>query len=74
MMRKALAAAAVIALGACGVAFADSGTEGAAFDAPGVLSGNVLQVPIHVPIDICGDSIDILGLLNPTGWNVCLNR
>ncbi|MGW3175602.1 chaplin [Streptomyces sp. NPDC001153] len=66
-----LAAAAI--LGSSGTASADSGAEGAAVGSPGVVSGNVLQMPIHVPINACGNSIDIVGLLNPTYGNVCVN-
>ncbi|MER6031924.1 chaplin [Streptomyces sp. NPDC001851] len=66
-----LAAAAI--LGCSGAAFADSGAEGAAVGSPGVVSGNVIQAPVHVPINACGNSIDIVGLLNPTFGNVCVN-
>ncbi|MER6738109.1 chaplin [Streptomyces puniciscabiei] len=66
-----LAAAAILA--SSGAAFADSGAEGAAVGSPGVVSGNVIQAPVHVPINACGNSIDIVGLLNPTFGNVCVN-
>ncbi|MFI9201524.1 chaplin [Streptomyces sp. NPDC053048] len=60
--------------GAAGLAVADSGAQGAAVGSPGVVSGNVIQVPLHVPINLCGNSIDILiGLLNPTFGNTCVN-
>ncbi|QGV79324.1 chaplin [Streptomyces ficellus] len=59
--------------GAAGVAHADAQAEGAAVKSPGVLSGNLLQVPVHVPINLCGNTIDIIGLLNPTFGNVCVN-
>ncbi|MGP9022641.1 chaplin [Streptomyces sp. BR1] len=29
-------------------------------DSPGVLSGNLVQVPIDIPINVCGNSIGIL--------------
>ena len=32
-----------------------------------------VQVPIHVPINLCGNTIDIIGLLNPTFGSVCIN-
>ncbi|MER7397637.1 chaplin [Streptomyces sp. NPDC000151] len=66
-----LAAAAV--LGGAGVAAADSGASGAAANSPGVISGNTIQVPIHVPVNLCGNSIDIIGLLNPAFGNTCVN-
>ena len=51
----------------------DSSAEGAAVGSPGVVSGNVIQVPIQIPLNICGNAIDIVGLLNPTFGNTCVN-
>ncbi|WP_171166146.1 chaplin [Streptomyces sp. I05A-00742] len=59
--------------GVSGTAIADSNAKGAAVGSPGVISGNVIQIPIHLPINICGNTIDIVGLLNPTSGNVCVN-
>ncbi|MFF4741195.1 chaplin [Streptomyces sp. NPDC001262] len=67
------AAAGVAVTGATGIATADSGAEGAAVGSPGVVSGNVIQVPIQIPINLCGNAIDIVGLLNPTFGNTCVN-
>ncbi|KIF74878.1 chaplin [Streptomyces sp. 150FB] len=70
-----LSTAAVAAVaGASGVALADSGAQGAAIGSPGVLSGNVVQVPIHLPVNVCGNTIDVIGLLNPAFGNVCVNN
>jgi ChpA-C len=41
---------------------------------PGVVSGNVIQAPIHVPINVCGNTISVVGLLNPTFGNTCVNK
>ncbi|MEV7421434.1 MULTISPECIES: chaplin [unclassified Streptomyces] len=68
------AAAAAAVAGASGAAFADSGAEAAAVGSPGVLSGNVVQVPLHVPINLCGNTIDVIGVLNPSFGNVCVNN
>ena len=65
-------AAAAVA-GAAGVAAADSGAQGAATNSPGVLSGNVVQVPVHVPVNVCGNTINVVGLLNPAFGNGCAN-
>ncbi len=51
----------------------DSEAGGAAVGSPGVISGNVIQVPVHVPVNVCGNAIDIVGLLNPTFGNTCVN-
>jgi membrane-bound ClpP family serine protease len=69
----AVAAGTMIALGAAVPAFADAGAQGAAAQSPGVASGNVVEVPVHVPVDVCGDTVDIIGLLNPTFGNACVN-
>ncbi|MBB5118697.1 membrane protein [Streptomyces eurocidicus] len=79
MSRIAKAAALTVAAGfavtgaAAGVASAASGAQGAAVGSPGVISGNVIQVPIQIPVNLCGNTIDIVGLLNPTFGNTCAN-
>ncbi|GGW33679.1 chaplin [Streptomyces galilaeus] len=75
-MKKSAAVVAglVLALGgAAAPAFADSGANGAAIGSPGVLSGNVVQIPIHIPVNVCGNTINIIALLNPSTGNVCVN-
>ncbi|WKD34235.1 chaplin [Streptomyces xanthophaeus] len=69
-----LATAGLAAAGAAGSAAADSSAEGAAVGSPGVLSGNLAQVPVHIPINICGNTVNIVGLLNPAFGNVCINH
>ncbi|MFF7179521.1 chaplin family protein [Streptomyces sp. NPDC008121] len=59
--------------GATGIAAADSGAEGAALHSPGVLSGNLVQVPVHVPVNVCGNTVNVIGLLNPAFGNTCAN-
>ncbi|MEV6950915.1 chaplin [Streptomyces sp. NPDC051183] len=68
-----LASAGLAAAGAAGSAAADSSAEGAAVGSPGVLSGNLLQVPVHVPVNVCGNSVNVIGLLNPAFGNTCIN-
>nr|WP_202553780.1 chaplin [Streptomyces sp. SID4936] len=62
-----------MAMGAAAPAFADSGAEGGAANSPGVVSGNVIQVPIHIPVNLCGNTINVIGLLNPSFGNTCVN-
>ncbi|MFF2010899.1 chaplin [Streptomyces sp. NPDC058195] len=69
----ALAAGTLMAVGSAAPAFADSGAAGGAAYSPGVISGNVIQVPIHIPLNLCGNTIDVIGLLNPTFGNTCVN-
>ncbi|MFA7761965.1 chaplin [Streptomyces sp. NPDC048723] len=60
-------------IGGASSASADATAEGFAIGSPGVLSGNVVQIPIHVPINVCGNSINVIGLLNPAAHNTCVN-
>ncbi|MEV8535076.1 chaplin ChpH [Streptomyces sp. NPDC051211] len=77
MIKKVVAAAAAtggLVLAGAGLAVADAGAQGAAIGSPGVLSGNVVQVPIHIPVNVCGNTISVIGLLNPAFGNVCVNN
>ncbi|MEV0849066.1 chaplin [Streptomyces sp. NPDC049954] len=56
-----------------GYAHADSGAQGAAVGSPGVLSGNLVQAPVDVPVNVCGNTVDVVGLLNPVFGNGCAN-
>ncbi|MFI6582327.1 chaplin [Embleya sp. NPDC050493] len=56
-----------------GQAFASAEADGAAVDSPGVLSGNNIQVPVHIPVNVCGNSVNIIAALNPTFGNTCIN-
>ncbi|WP_433548405.1 chaplin family protein [Streptomyces sp. CA-294286] len=67
------AAGGVLALGG-GHAHADSGADGTASNSPGVLSGNSLQVPVHVPVNACGNTASVVGVLNPAMGNACANK
>ncbi|MEV6200475.1 chaplin [Streptomyces sp. NPDC051771] len=69
----AVIAGVIMAMGAATPAFADADAHGAAIGSPGVLSGNVVQVPIHIPINACGNSVNVIGALNPAFGNVCIN-
>ncbi|MFI2458273.1 chaplin family protein [Streptomyces sp. NPDC019539] len=53
------------------IAVADTGAEAMATGSPGVLSGNVVQVPVHVPVNACGNTLNLLGLANEASGNAC---
>ncbi|WP_329341023.1 chaplin ChpH [Streptomyces sp. NBC_00663] len=77
MIKKVVAAAAAtggLVLAGAGLAVADAGAQGAAVHSPGVLSGNVVQVPVHVPVNVCGNTISVIGVLNPAFGNTCINK
>ncbi|MCC0099040.1 MULTISPECIES: chaplin ChpH [Streptomyces] len=76
MFKKVVAAAAAtggLVLAGAGLAQADAGAQGAAIGSPGVLSGNVVQVPVHIPVNVCGNTVNVIGLLNPAFGNTCVN-
>ncbi|MEN3585009.1 chaplin family protein [Streptomyces sp. ZYX-F-203] len=61
-----------LVVAAAGLASATDGSHahGEAFGSPGVGSGNTVQVPVHVPVDVVGDTVDVVGLLNPAFGNL----
>ncbi|MER5832441.1 chaplin [Streptomyces sp. NPDC002130] len=67
----ALGTGAMVLSGA-GLAAADAGAKAAAIGSPGFLSGNVVQVPLHVPINVCGNTVTLIGALNEAS-GVCKN-
>ncbi|WP_189708420.1 chaplin, partial [Streptomyces anandii] len=69
-----MAAATGVLAAATGAAHADAGAAGAASGSPGVLSGNTVQVPVHVPVNVCGNTVNVVGLLNPAAGNSCANH
>ena len=77
MIKKVVAAAAAtggLVLAGAGLAVADSGAQGAAVHSPGVVSGNVVQVPVHIPVNVCGNTVSVIGLLNHAFGNTCINK
>ncbi|MFH8992128.1 chaplin ChpH [Streptomyces sp. NPDC017940] len=77
MIKKVVAAAVAtggLVLAGAGIATADAGAQGAAVGSPGVVSGNTVQVPVHIPVNACGNTISVIGLLNPAFGNVCINK
>ncbi|MEU3921415.1 chaplin family protein [Streptomyces sp. NPDC002659] len=67
-------AGSLLAAGA-GVASATDGAHADAYavNSPGVLSGNVVQVPVHVPVNVVGNTVNVIGALNPAFGNVGYN-
>ena len=50
-----------------------AGAHGAAVGSPGVASGNLVQAPIHIPVNVSGNSVNVVGVLNPAFGNLGLN-
>ncbi|WJV51518.1 chaplin [Streptomyces flavofungini] len=69
-----MVAGGLVAAGA-GIASAHGGAaaHGEAKNSPGIVSGNLVQAPVHIPVNACGNSASVVGVLNPTFGNVCEN-
>ncbi|CAM5670755.1 chaplin [Streptomyces afghaniensis] len=64
----------LLAAGA-GIASATSAhADGQAVGSPGVGSGNVVQAPVHVPVNVSGNSVNVVGALNPAFGNLAVNH
>ncbi|MFC8147632.1 chaplin [Streptomyces paradoxus] len=79
-MRQTLSKGAFAAAAATGIlslygspALADSDASGVAKDSPGALSGNSVQVPVDVPVNLCGNTVNVLAALNTAFGNSCGN-
>ncbi|NYI06771.1 chaplin [Allostreptomyces psammosilenae] len=75
-LKKTLALGALaigLITGSATTAHAEAEAEGAAVGSPGVVSGNAVQVPVHIPANVCGNTINVIGVLNPTIGNTCVN-
>ncbi|MFD8481180.1 chaplin [Kitasatospora sp. NPDC059673] len=57
-----------------GYAHATADAHGVAANSPGVASGNAVQVPVELPVNACGNTINVIGLLNPAYGNNCANH
>ncbi|MFJ9517190.1 chaplin [Kitasatospora sp. NPDC101801] len=58
---------------ASGYAYASSDAQGVAANSPGVGSGNNIQAPVDIPVNACGNTVSVVGLLNPAMGNDCAN-
>ena len=76
LRRGVITAAAATGLLAASTSYsmADSTAEGLAVGSPGLLSGNNVQAPVHVPVNVCGNTVNVVGLLNPVFGNACANN
>ncbi|GAA0921691.1 chaplin [Streptomyces thermoalcalitolerans] len=69
LLLTSVAASAIVA--GSGVASAESEATGGALNSSGLLSGNVVQVPAHVPVNACGNTVHVVGALSPATNNTC---
>ncbi|MET7533605.1 chaplin [Streptomyces goshikiensis] len=57
---------------AAGVSSAAS-AGGTAVGSPGVGSGNLIQAPVDVPVNVVGNTVTVIGLLNGAFGNTGVN-
>lgn len=56
-----------------GFAYADAEAGGQAERSPGLLAGNLLQLPVQAPVNACGNTVSVVGVLNSAAGNRCVN-
>ncbi|MGW0534156.1 chaplin [Streptomyces sp. NPDC003032] len=71
-MLSAAAATSILSLSSVS-AFATSEANGQTQDSSGILSGNTVQAPVEVPVNVCGNSVNAVGAANPAADNSCGN-
>ncbi|MFE2287270.1 chaplin [Streptomyces sp. NPDC059443] len=64
---------AVAGVGGFAYAYADADAGGQAERSPGLLSGNLVQLPVHTPVNVCGNTVSVVGVLNSAAGNRCAN-
>ncbi|HWM36317.1 MAG TPA: chaplin [Streptomyces sp.] len=75
MIKKVAAVAAAaggLVLASAGMAVAGEGVQGAS-GSSGVVAGNNVQLPVDVPVNLCGNTISVAGVMNPASGNACAN-
>jgi hypothetical protein len=71
-----MVAGGLIAAGAGMASATDGGAHagGQAVGSSGVASGNLVQAPVHVPVNAVGNSVNVVGVLNPAFGNTGVNH
>jgi hypothetical protein len=70
-----MVAGGLLAAGA-GMASATNGAhaDGTTVGSSGIVSGNLVQAPVHVPVNAVGNTVNVVGVLNPAFGNLGVNR
>ncbi|GHH04302.1 chaplin [Streptomyces lanatus] len=68
-----MVAGGLLAAGAGMASATDAHAEGKAVGSPGIASGNLVQAPVHVPVNISGNSVNVVGIMNPAFGNLAVN-
>ncbi|WP_234009949.1 chaplin [Streptomyces sp. SA3_actF] len=70
MLVTAAAASGILSLNGGSALAAESTAAGS----PGILSGNSVQASVDAPVNVCGNSVDVVGIANPTFGTRCGNE
>ena len=65
---------AVLGAGVASATTSGAHAGGAVKNSSGIASGNLIQAPVHVPVNACGNTISVIGALNPAAGNFCINK
>ncbi|MGW3115658.1 chaplin [Streptomyces sp. NPDC001107] len=55
-------------------AYAAAAADGATAGSAGTASGNTAQLPVHAPANVCGNTANATGVLNPAAGSSCSNK
>lgn len=64
----------LVLAGAASAMAADATATGGAHNSPGVASGNNVQAPVNAPINVTGNGIDVIGVLDSVLGNSSSNN
>ncbi|MFJ6074552.1 chaplin [Streptomyces sp. NPDC093065] len=74
VLAVAASGALAVTMPACAAFASDgAGADGSSAGSPGLISGNTVQLPVDVPVNVCGNTVNVAGLLNPAAGNSCAN-
>ena len=59
--------------GSGGAGGAGSTANGGSSHSPGIGSGNTVQVPVSAPVNVCGNDVSVVGILDSASGNTCSN-
>lgn len=51
-----------------------AGAAAAASGSSGIADANIVQVPVQAPLDVCGDTLNVIGSFNPAVGDLCVNH
>jgi hypothetical protein len=74
MIKKVAAVAAAaggLVLAGAGIAAADQGVQGVSSNSPGIVTGDNIQVPVNAPVNLCGNTVSVAGVMNPASGSAC---